>query len=456
MSIPHSMKLASLAVVAGVLAACGGGGGGLQDVSSTPVAVTIAAGSAVVTAGKSFMAGASAVSKPAAMKTMSWVATTLVAGAAPMTVGNTDCASGTRTTRSLNGITQSNWACDSVVTAPSVLVDTPYRLTFTGIDESGNASSGHRDIVVSAGQVGPATKPPIATTPAQLGVVAGADVGLNCFASGGTVNSGSKYVLQWVVKSNPDGLPLALVRGDSGALSFKAPAVKAQAQVTLQCRVTDDALASATSDTVVSIKPGAAAGAIANAGPTQSVRQGDPVILDGTASIAPGGAPVFYKWTQVEGPVVALSNVSASKPTFVSPAVTQTTRLSFQLAAMATAPADPALAAPSELAVASVFVMPLEPLTLSISAASVVPTGTAVRLDAAVSQTGSFYYAWTQVSGPAVTLGGANTAGASFIAPSVMASPVDAVFSVSVSRKPLAQSLSSEIVTADVVVRTTP
>jgi hypothetical protein len=462
MRVPYSMKLVLATLAAGVLTACGGGGGGLQDVADTPVTISVVSGSNTANAGTSFLVSASAVSKPKAMKTMTWSVTALTAGAAAMTLSNADCANGTRSTRTTNGITQSNWACDALATAPAVTFDSTYRLSFSGADEAGNTSSGYRDVTVTAsaggggGGSGPTGAAPVATTPGNVAVTAGDDVGLNCFATGGTVAAGSKYVFQWVIKSNPNGLPLTLTAGADGAVSFKAPAVKSQASVTLQCRVTDDALLTAVSDTLVTIAPNGTVNAIANAGATQSVEQNTTVILDGSASSAPGNPALFYKWTQVEGPTVALSNDSAAKPTFVTPAVMQTTRLTFQLAAMVTSPANPALAAPSELATVSVYVLPQDPLSLAISAASVVQTGTAVSLTATVTPAGGVYYAWTQVSGPTVTIGGANTAVASFIAPDVVGSYVDSVFSVSVSRKPLAQALPSEIVTADVVVRTTP
>lgn len=459
MRVPHSMKLALPALAVSILAACGGsGGGGLSDVDANPVTVTVTGVSSAIAPGTTLVVSGAASSKPKLMKTMAWTLTPLTSGAPTMAATNADCATGTRGGHTTNGISQSIWSCDVAVTAPSVSFSSTYRLTFTGTDEAGNASSSFRDVIVTAGNAGgPVSTPPIATTTANVSVAAGDDVGLNCFASGGTPDSNGAYSYQWVVRSNPSGMALSLQAAENGGLSFKAPSVHSTASVTLQCRVTDANLQTSTSDTIVTVSPSGTANAIANAGIMQSVASNTSVQLDASASAADGNPVLYYKWTQVEGPVVALSDDAAVKPTFVSPVVAATTRLTFQVAVMQTSPANPATAAPSELATVSVYVLPQEPLTLVMSTAQVVATGTAVNLTVnATPAGGTLYYAWTQVSGPAVTIGGANTATASFISPAVVGTPVDSVFSVSVSRKPLAQSLPAEIATGDVVIRTTP
>lgn len=455
MRVPH-LKLAVPALLASVLVACGGSGGSSGG-SDMPVTITVEGGSATVTPGTSFVMSGSAFSRPKAMSTMTWSVTSLTTGAPAMSASNTDCANGTRSSRSMNGITESTWACDSVATAPAVTVDSTYRLTFTGVDSSGNTSTGYRDVTVTSNGSGPTTSPPVATTQSAVTVTSGDDVGLNCYATGGVPAAGNTYTYQWVVRTNTSGLLLSLASGDNGGVTFRAPAVQTTTNVTLQCRATDNALATGTADSIVTILPNGTVNAIANAGPTQSVSSNATVTLNATASEAPNDPVLYFKWTQTEGPVVALSNDAAATPTFIAPSVSSTTRLTFQLTASTASPANPATAVPSELATVSVYVLPQDPLTLGVTSAQVVQTGRAVTLTASPSPSGgTLYYGWTQVSGPNVTLGGANTATVSFISPDVVGSYVDSVFSVRVSRKPLAQALPSEIVTADVVVRTTP
>ena len=84
-----------------------------------------------------------------------------------------------------------------------------------------------------------------------------------------------------------------------------------------------------TADTVCSDRPSRSsdrppvtAGPTANAGPPQMAVVGNTVLLDGSRSISPTGAPLSYKWTFVTVPAgasPALSNVDVVNPKFVIP-----------------------------------------------------------------------------------------------------------------------------------------
>jgi len=69
----------------------------------------------------------------------------------------------------------------------------------------------------------------------------------------------------------------------------------------------------------------------ANAGKDQTVACGDVVQLDGSASSDADKDELTYKWTQVAGPPVKLSDEKAVKPTFTAPDVNQPAVLTFQL-----------------------------------------------------------------------------------------------------------------------------
>lgn len=68
---------------------------------------------------------------------------------------------------------------------------------------------------------------------------------------------------------------------------------------------------------------------VADAGPRQSVNPDDLVSLDGTMSSDPDDDPITFLWSQVAGPVVALSDPASSQPSFTAPATA--TELSFEL-----------------------------------------------------------------------------------------------------------------------------
>lgn len=73
-------------------------------------------------------------------------------------------------------------------------------------------------------------------------------------------------------------------------------------------------------------------GPSADAGANQSgINSGDLVTLDGSNSSDPDGDSLTYRWTQVSGPSVVLSNAASATPTFTAPDVNQASNLVFQL-----------------------------------------------------------------------------------------------------------------------------
>lgn len=71
---------------------------------------------------------------------------------------------------------------------------------------------------------------------------------------------------------------------------------------------------------------------IANAGPDQTVREGDLVTLTGSGSVDPNGDILTYSWTQTGGlSQVTLNGASTANPTFTAPAVSSFDILQFQL-----------------------------------------------------------------------------------------------------------------------------
>ncbi len=70
---------------------------------------------------------------------------------------------------------------------------------------------------------------------------------------------------------------------------------------------------------------------IADAGPDQTVDEGNLVTLNGSASSDPDDDPLTFSWTQTAGPSVVLSNANIASPTFTAPTITSTANLTFQL-----------------------------------------------------------------------------------------------------------------------------
>jgi hypothetical protein len=67
------------------------------------------------------------------------------------------------------------------------------------------------------------------------------------------------------------------------------------------------------------------------AGAAQTVRSGDPVVLNGSQSNDPDGDTLSYAWTQTLGTTVTLSNANSASTSFTAPQVSSDTLLRFSL-----------------------------------------------------------------------------------------------------------------------------
>jgi K319-like protein/carboxypeptidase family protein len=70
---------------------------------------------------------------------------------------------------------------------------------------------------------------------------------------------------------------------------------------------------------------------IANAGGDRVVSEGSLVTLNGAVSVDPDGSPLRYRWSQIGGPPVALSNARSRTASFRAPFVKASTVLTLQL-----------------------------------------------------------------------------------------------------------------------------
>jgi hypothetical protein len=112
---------------------------------------------------------------------------------------------------------------------------------------------------------------------------------------------------------------------------FLAPLVgSAGTTLNFELTVTDTSGSSASATTQVNVT-NVNHPPVANAGPEQTRNAGTMIRLDGTASSDPDGDLLTFTWSQLSGPSVTLSDIHSATPTFVSPQVSSSTRLTFQL-----------------------------------------------------------------------------------------------------------------------------
>ena len=156
---------------------------------------------------------------------------------------------------------------------------------------------------------------------------------------------------------------------------------------------------------------------IADAGADQTVDSEQAgVSLDGSGSTDPDGDPITYSWTQTSGPAVTLSGADTATPSFDAPVGPAT--LEFELEVCDEEPlcdTDTVVVNVNEPVVGN------QPPVADAGADQTVDSEQAgVSLDGSGSTDPDgdpITYSWTQTSGPAVTLSGADTATPSFDAP---------------------------------------
>jgi hypothetical protein len=168
-------------------------------------------------------------------------------------------------------------------TAPQVSADTQY--TFSLVVNDGLADSPADDVLITVLQV---NKLPVAS--------AGSDQ---------SVNEGATVLLDGSASSDPDGNPLTykwtapagitLSSTTAAKPTFTAPGVMADTDFNFSLVVNDGYADSPADQVVISVKQTEQV-PVANAGPNQTVTEGDLVTLDGSASSTPSDCPVNYQW----------------------------------------------------------------------------------------------------------------------------------------------------------------
>jgi|GEM_PF-1887958 len=167
----------------------------------------------------------------------------------------------------------------------------------------------------------------------------------------------------------------------------------------------------------------------ADAGTAFSVREVAPGQLNASASSDPEGNPITYQWAQTSGAVtVTLTGANTATPSFTSPSVSQDEVVTFEVTVRdASLDADTATvqvtilnnAAPVAFAGNDDTARENDPVQLSAVGSS-------------NAESDPLTYAWTQLSGTAATLTGANTQTPTFTAPWVSADD-NLVFEVTVT-----------------------
>jgi hypothetical protein len=194
--------------------------------------------------------------------------------------------------------------------APQVITNTDFK--FSLVVNDGLADSPMDEVVVTVLQV---NKAPIANAGPDQIVKEGSNVSLDGSASSDP--DGDALIYKWTA---PPGIILSSDTDEKP--TFTAPKVSANTQYTFSLAV-NDGNAESLADFVVIAVIQTDREPTANAGPDQSVNEGDLVTLDGSASSDSDNCPIDYKWTcPVE---LSLSKTYITRITFTGHEVIPTT-----------------------------------------------------------------------------------------------------------------------------------
>lgn len=208
---------------------------------------------------------------------------------------------------------------------------------------------------------------------------------------------------------------------------------------------------SSPSQVVVVVAPPGDVAPTADAGADQSVSAGTAVTLDGANSYDPDpGDSITYRWRQLGGSEVTLSDQASVQPTFSAPDLLVTDdplALVFELVV------TDSLGESSSPDQVTIAVSPPgdAPPTADAGVNQAVASGASVTLDGSNSKDpdpgDSMSYRWSQISGTTVSLGDATSVKPSFVAPSLLVTddPMTLVFELVVTDQPGQSSIPDQV-----------
>ncbi len=291
---------------------------------------------------------------------------------------------------------------------------TPFEVGTYNITVNAENSAGKDRQAFTVTVVPRVNQPPVANAGEDIVTTEGSIVTLDASASIDPDGGIASYKWDQVA-----GTPVTLSDSSAVKSTFKAPTVSTFG-LSFRLTVTDNE--GLIDFDVVNVIVNAASPPTADAGSDQTVNSGDNVILDGSKSYDPDGDIVSFKWTQLSGIKVSLSDTSVAKPVFTAPVSgSETEILEFELTVT-----DSRGMESKDSVVITVNFANIPPVA-NAGEDQIVTEGATVTLDGAKSSDpdgGIASYKWNQVAGVPVTLLDDTAVITTFVAPHVGISPL--------------------------------
>ena len=212
----------------------------------------------------------------------------------------------------------------------------------------------------------------------------------------------------WVQTGGP---PVVLSDPHAASPTFDAPDLPADAELTFELTVSDGALEA--TDSVSVFVAATNDPPTVDAGPFQSVNEGDTVVLGAVGSDSDSPS-LAYQWTQVAGPAVSLDGASTANASFQAPEDLTNTYLTFEVSA----------SDGEHTVIDRVMILvnaDNDAPTIDAGADFAAPENSTVQLSATASdpEGQELTHTWVQTGGPTVQLSDANALSPAFEAPNV-------------------------------------
>ena len=234
----------------------------------------------------------------------------------------------------------------------------------------------------------------------------------------GTGSSGGSLTYSW--SQVPGGPSVTLTGATTAHPTFTAPNVPvAGATVTFQLIVCEGSSSNCSDPDTVNVHiMNVNRAPVAEAGPDQTVQEGSPVLLNGSASYDPDVESLTYTWLQVDGGApVTLDYPHSATPSFTAPQVGASgRRVDFELIVT-----DARGLNHSDYVYITISNLNQPPVS-NAGPDQTRNENTLVTLDGSNStdpDLDTLHFIWNQTGGPTVTLTGANTPNPTFTAPNV-------------------------------------